>query len=98
MSDILIEQVFRDLQSRGFKILERVGDRLYVVEKGEKYLLYTMVEGVEIDITTLSSFINMSETLSMQIVLALVSNDGTVTYYFMRRLRLPRNPRHVEDF
>ncbi len=27
----------------------------------------------------------------MPAALALASNDGTVTYYFMRKIRLPRN-------
>ena len=42
-----------------------------------------MVEGVEVTVHTLLSVINMAETLSMPAVLALVSNDGTVTYYFV---------------
>ncbi|MEM4898038.1 MAG: ribonuclease BN, partial [Pyrobaculum sp.] len=49
-----------------------------------------MVEGVEVTIPTLLNIINMAETLSMETVLALVSNDGTVTYYFVRKIRLPR--------
>ncbi|ACB38995.1 hypothetical protein [Pyrobaculum neutrophilum] len=91
MSDVLFEQVTRDLRSKGFKILEKLGDRMFVAEKKEKYLFYVMVEGVEVTTQTLLSVINMGETLSMDTVLALVSNDGTVTYYFVRRIRLPRN-------
>jgi tRNA-intron endonuclease len=91
VSDVLLEQVFRDLQSRGFKIVERLSDSMFVAEKKDKYLFYVMVEGVEITIQTLLSVINMGETLSMPAVLALVSNDGTATYYFVRKIRLPRN-------
>ncbi|MFN7105963.1 MAG: ribonuclease BN [Pyrobaculum sp.] len=97
MTDVLSGQVLKDLQARGFKILENIGDRLYVVEKKEKYLIYIMIEGVEVGVSTLLNLINMAETLSMQIVLALVSNDGTVTYYFVRRIRLPHNIHHVEN-
>ena len=32
----------------------------------------------------------------MPVVLALVSNDGTVTYYFVRRIRLTRNVYYAE--
>jgi tRNA-intron endonuclease len=91
VEDILVEQVFKDLQSRGFRILERLGDRMFIAEKKDKYLFYVMVEGVEVTVHTLLSVINMAETLSMPAVLALVSNDGTVTYYFVRKIRLPRN-------
>lgn len=91
MEDVLVEQVFKDLQSRGFKILERLGDRMFAAEKKDRYLFYVMVEGVEVTVHTLLSVINMGETLSMPAVLALVSNDGTVTYYFVRKIRLPRN-------
>jgi tRNA-intron endonuclease len=91
VEDVLVEQVFKDLQSRGFKILERLGDRMFVAEKKDKYLFYVMVEGIEVTIQTLLGVINMAETLSMPAVLALVSNDGTVTYYFVRKIRLPRN-------
>ena len=38
MEDVLVEQVFKDLQSRGFKILERLGDRMFVAEKKDRYL------------------------------------------------------------
>ncbi|AKT33715.1 tRNA splicing endonuclease [Pyrobaculum sp. WP30] len=91
MEDVLVEQVFKDLQARGFKFLERLGDRMFVAEKKDEYLFYVMVEGVEVTVHTLLSVINMGETLSMPAVLALVSNDGTVTYYFVRKIRLPRN-------
>lgn len=91
MTDVLLEQVLKDLQSRGFKILETLSDRVFIAEKKERYLFYTMVEGVEVTIPTLLSVINMGESLSMQTVLALVSNDGTVTYYYVRKIRLPRN-------
>jgi tRNA-intron endonuclease len=95
VEDVLVEQVFKELQSRGFKILERLGDRMFIAEKKDKYLFYVMVEGIEVTIQTLLGVINMAETLSMPAVLALVSNDGTVTYYFVRKIRLPRNI-HVE--
>lgn len=91
VDDVLLEQVFKDLMSRGFKILERLNDRMFIAEKKSKYLFYVMVEGIEVTTQTLLSFINMGETLSMDTVLALVSNDGTVTYYFVRKIRLPRN-------
>ncbi|MEM0478904.1 MAG: ribonuclease BN [Pyrobaculum sp.] len=90
MADVLLEQVFKDLQARGFRIVETLNDRLFIAEKKDKYLFYTMVEGVEVTIPTLLNIINMAETLSMETVLALVSNDGTVTYYFVRKIRLPR--------
>jgi len=91
VEDVLIEQVFKDLQSRGFRILERLNDKMFVAEKKEQYLFYVMVEGVEVTVRDMLSVINMGETLSMPVVLALVSNDGTVTYYFVRRIRLPYN-------
>ncbi|MFN3804115.1 MAG: ribonuclease BN [Pyrobaculum sp.] len=97
MADVLSEQVLKDLQSRGFKILEKIGERLYVVEKKGKHLVYIMIEGVEVGASTLLNLINMAEMLSMQMVLALVSSDGTVTYYFVRRIRLPHNIHHVEN-
>jgi tRNA splicing endonuclease len=62
VEDVLVEQVFKDLQSRGFKILERLGDRMFVAEKKDKYLFYVMVEGVEVTVHTLLSVINMGET------------------------------------
>lgn len=89
--DVLQEQVFKDLKSRGFKIIEQLDDKIFIAEKKERYLFYVMVEGVEVTIQTLLSVINMGETLSMPVVLALVSNDGTVTYYYVRKIRLPRN-------
>ncbi|WP_342838427.1 ribonuclease BN [Pyrobaculum sp.] len=91
VGDVLLEQVFKDLQARGFKIIERLDDRMFIAEKKDRYLFYVMVEGVEVTIQALLSVINMGETLSMPTVLALVSNDGTVTYYFARKIRLPRN-------
>jgi hypothetical protein len=71
--------------------LERLNDKMFVAEKKEQYLFYVMVEGVEVTVRDMLSVINMGETLSMPVVLALVSNDGTVTYYFVRRIRLPYN-------
>jgi tRNA-intron endonuclease len=49
----------------------------------DRYFFYVMVEGVEVTVHTLLSVINIGETISMPAVLALVSNDGTVTYYFV---------------
>lgn len=95
-SDVLLEQVTADLRARGFRIVERLDNRLFVAEKKERYLFYVMVEGVEVNMPTLMSVINMGETLSVQVVLALVSNDGTVTYYFARRIRLPKNIHYAE--
>ncbi|MEM0468957.1 MAG: ribonuclease BN, partial [Pyrobaculum sp.] len=48
MADVLLEQVFKDLQARGFRIVETLNDRLFIAEKKDKYLFYTMVEGVEV--------------------------------------------------
>jgi tRNA-intron endonuclease len=53
---------------------------MFVAEKKDRYLFYVMVEGVEVTVHTLLSVINIGETISMPAVLALVSNDGTVTY------------------
>jgi len=53
---------------------------MFVAEKKDRYLFYVMVEGVELTVHTLLSVINIGETISMPAVLALVSNDGTVTY------------------
>jgi tRNA-intron endonuclease len=91
--DILVEQVMRDLKSRGFKIVESFNEGTFIAEKKDKYLFYVMAEGVEVTVQALLDVINMGETLSVPVVLALVSNDGTVTYYFARRVRLPRNVR-----
>jgi len=95
-SDVLFEQVLRDLRLRGFRIVEQLADNIFIGEKREKYLFYVMVEGVEVSISTMLKVINMGETLSMPVVLALVSNDGTVTYYFVRRIRLTRNVYYAE--
>jgi tRNA-intron endonuclease len=38
---------------------------------------------VEVTVHILLSVINIGEIISMLAVLALVSNDGTVTYYFV---------------
>ncbi|AEA13066.1 MAG: ribonuclease BN [Thermoproteus sp.] len=89
--NVLEEQVLNDLRSRGFKIVERIEDGLFVAEKGERYLFYVMVEGVERPLRQLYRVLNMGETLSTPVVLALVSNDGVVTYYSAHKLRLPRN-------
>ena len=56
---------------------------MFVAEKKDRYLFCVMVEGVEVTVHTLLSVINIGETISMPAVLALVSNDGTVTYYFV---------------
>ncbi|KUO85190.1 ribonuclease BN [Thermoproteus sp. CP80] len=89
--NVLEEQVLSDLRSRGFKIVERIEDGLFVAEKDERYLFYVMVEGVEKPLRQLYRVLNMGETLSAPVVLALVSNDGVVTYYSAHKLRLPRN-------
>jgi tRNA-intron endonuclease len=34
---------------------------------------------------------SFSQNRPIPAALALVSNDGTVTYYFVRKIRLPRN-------
>lgn len=96
MVDALVAQVFKDLQSRGFKIVETLNEKLFIAEKKERYLFYIMIEGVESGITELLSVINMAESLSMEAILALVSIDGTVTYYFVRKIRLPRNVHYAE--
>ena len=54
-----------------------------MAEKKDRYLFYVMVKSVEVTVHTLLSVINMGETISMSAVLALVSNDGTATYYFV---------------
>jgi tRNA-intron endonuclease len=56
---------------------------MFAAEKKDRYLFYVMVEGVEATAHTLLSVINIGETISMSAVLALVSNDDTVTYYFV---------------
>ena len=62
---------------------------MFVAEKKDRYLFYVMVEGMEVTAHTLLSIINIGETISA--VLALMSDDGTATYYFVRKIRLPRN-------
>ncbi len=89
--NLLEEQVINDLKSRGFKILERIDEGLFVAEKNDRYLFYVMVEGVEKPLRQLYRVLNMGESMSMSVVLALVSNDGVVTYYFAHKLRLPKN-------
>lgn len=90
--DVLVEQVHADLKAKGFKLEEVIDRRLFVASKKEKYLFFVLQEGTEVRLPDLVSIINMGESLSLPVVLALVSNDGTTTYYFVRRVRLPPNP------
>lgn len=89
--DALIEQVLNDLKGRGFKVIETIEEGLFLAEKGERYLFYVMMEGVEVPLRKLYRVLNMGESISTPVILALVSNDGTITYYFAHKLRLPRN-------
>ncbi|MEL9990722.1 MAG: ribonuclease BN [Thermoproteus sp.] len=89
--DVLEEQVINDLKSRGFKIVEKIDSGLFIAEKGQRYLFYVLAEGVEKPLRQLYRVLNMGESISTPVVLALVSNDGVVTYYSAYKLRLPRN-------
>ncbi|MEZ0248452.1 MAG: ribonuclease BN [Thermoproteus sp.] len=89
--DVLEEQVLNDLKSRGFKIVEKIDSGLFIAEKGQRYLFYVLTEGVEKPLRQLYRVLNMGESISTPVVLALVSNDGVVTYYSAHKLRLARN-------
>lgn len=89
--NVLEDQVLNDLKSRGFKLVDKIEDGLFVAEKGQRYLFYVMIEGVETPLRKLYRILNMGESISTPVVLALVSNDGVVTYYSAHKLRLPRN-------
>ncbi|CCC82510.1 tRNA splicing endonuclease [Thermoproteus tenax] len=94
--DVLEEQVARDLKARGFKIVEKIEDGLFIAEKNERYLFYVLIEGVEKPLRQLYRVLNLGESISTPVILALVSNDGVVTYYSAHKLKLPRNI-HVEN-
>lgn len=95
--DVLVEQVYADLRAKGFKVEEVMKGGLFVASKKDRYLFFVLQEGAEVRLPELISVLNMGESLSLPVVLALVSNDGTTTYYFVRKVRLPPNP-HIPAF
>ena len=90
MQSALEEQVILDLKRRGYKVIERVKYGIVAAKGDRKALFMVFREGVGIDARELASALNFAETIKLPLILALVSNDGSVTYYMAFRLRLPR--------
>ena len=90
MSSALEEQVLLDLRRRGYKILEKVKYG-FIASKGDRKALFMVFrEGIGVDMRELASALNFAESIRLPLILALVSNDGSITYYLAFRLRLPR--------
>lgn len=90
MQSALEEQVVMDLKRRGYKIVERVKYGIVAAKGDRKALFMVFREGIGIDARELAAALNFAETIKLPLILALVSNDGSVTYYMAFRLRLPR--------
>ena len=92
MDDVLMGQVLEDLRQRGFRIEGNIGESILAV-KGSRLLIHVMVEGREVPIRKLVSVIDSAEKMGLPLVIALVGNDGTITYYKAHRVRLHGKPK-----
>ncbi|NPB00367.1 MAG: endonuclease [Crenarchaeota archaeon] len=91
VNDILKLIVYVDLRKRGYNVKitpDRSPIDLLVWEKGKKpgktqprYAIKIVTEGLGIRALDLSSILKYCESMGLQLVLALLSNDGVVTYY-----------------
>ncbi len=89
--------VYRDLRKRGYFVKPAGSDApldLLVWEKGRKvgsdpprYGIKIVTEGIGIKIADLAATLKYCESMGLQLVLALVSNDGVVTYYKVFSIR-----------
>ena len=83
--------VYCDLRRRGYYVRPAQPDApldLVMWEKGKKvtdepprYGIKIVTEGLGIRVIDLASILKYCESMGLQLVLALVSNDGVVTYY-----------------
>ncbi len=83
--------VYLDLRKRGYDVKitpQNSSIDLLVWEKGKrpintqpKYGVKIVTEGLGIKVLDLSSILKYCESMGLQLVLALISNDGIVTYY-----------------
>ena len=92
MDDVLVSQVMEDLRQRGFKIEGHIGESILAV-KGDRFMVHVMIEGREVPIRRLISVIDSAEKLGLPLVIALVGNDGTITYYKAHRVRPHGKPK-----
>ncbi|NPA23024.1 MAG: endonuclease [Crenarchaeota archaeon] len=97
VGDILRFIVYLDLRKRGYNVKITPDDSpidILVWEKGKKpskarprYAVKIVTEGLGIRALDLSSLLRYCEAMGLQLVLALLSNDGVVTYYKAFSLR-----------
>ena len=91
VEDMLRFIVYLDLRKRGYDVKLTSKDSpidLLVWEKGKRpiktqprYGVKIVTEGLGIRVLDLSSVLKYCESMGLQLVLALVSNDGVITYY-----------------
>ncbi len=97
VNDILRLIVYVDLRKRGYNVKITPDNSpidLLVWEKGKRpsktqprYAIKIVTEGLGIRALDLSSILKYCESMGLQLVLALLSNDGVVTYYKAFSLR-----------
>ncbi len=97
IDNILRFITYLDLRKRGYNVKivsEGSPIDLLVWEKGKKpmraqprYAVKIVTEGLGIRVLELSSVLKYCEAMGLQLVLALLSNDGVVTYYKAFSLR-----------
>lgn len=83
--------VYLDLRKRGYYVKVNIGDApidLLMWEKGKnpvnsnpKYGIKIVTEGLGIKVSDLLNVLKYCESMGIQLVLALVSNEGVITYY-----------------
>ncbi len=89
--------VYQDLRKRGYDVRLAGPESpldLLVWDKGKRaseapprYGLKIVTEGLGIKVVDLSYLLKYCESMGLQLVLALISNDGVVTYYKVFSLR-----------
>ncbi len=92
--------VYQDLRKRGYDVRLAGPEApidLLVWEKGKRateaqprYGVKIVTEGLGIRVLELATLLKYCESMGLQLVLALVSNDGVVTYYKTFSLRADR--------